>query len=78
LSNPVTDKYQISLHNSDTRLLASLCLEPVSKPKRILNIEAWQQAFYIFVEVYTQKYPHEAPALTKYGKNIRDLAARQN
>ena len=44
LSNPVTDKYQISLHNSDTRLLASLCLEPVSKPKRILNIEAWGPA----------------------------------
>ncbi len=75
LSNPVTDKYQISLHNSDTRLLASLCLEPVSKPKRILNIEAWQQAFYIFVGVYAQKYLHEAPALMKYEHTICDLAA---
>ena len=76
LSNPLTDKYQLSFQNTGAGLPASLCLEPVSKPKRILNIETWQQAFYIFVGVYTQKYPHEAPALMKYGQTIRDLAAR--
>ena len=76
LSNPVHDKYQISLQNSEAGLPASLCLEPISKPKKIHNIEAWQQAFSIFVGVYTQKHPHEAPALMKYGQTIRDLASR--
>ena len=76
LSNPVHDKFQISLQTSEAGLPASLCLEPISKPKKIHNIEAWQQAFSIFVGVCTQKYPHEAPALMKYGQTIRDLASR--
>ena len=76
LSNPGQDKYQLSVLSSDAGLPASFCLEPVSRPKKIMTIDAWQQAFHIFVGVYTQKYPHEAPALMKYGQTIRDLAAR--
>ena len=76
LSNPGQDKYQISLQNSEAGTPASFCLEPVSRPKKITSIEVWQQAFYIFAGVYTQKHPHEAPALMKYGQTIRDLAAR--
>ena len=75
LSNSVHDKYQISVQNTDTGAPASFCLEPVSRPKKIMSIEVWQQAFNIFVGVYTQKHPHEAPALMKYGQTIRDLAA---
>ena len=71
VSNPVHDKYQISLQNLEAGLPASLCLEPISKPETIHNIEAWQQAFSICVGVYTQKYPHEAPAHMKYGQPIR-------
>ena len=55
---------------------ASLCLEPVSKPKQIASIEMWNSCFLIFVGVYTSKYPTEAPALMKYGEIIQDLAAR--
>ena len=33
-------------------------------------------AFRIFVGVYTQKYPHESPALMKYGDIVQDLADR--
>jgi hypothetical protein len=44
--------------------------------KKILNIEAWLQAFHIFVGVYTQRYPVEPPALIKYGQTIQYLAAR--
>jgi hypothetical protein len=33
-------------------------------------------AFRIFVGVYTQKYPHESPALMKYGHIVQDLADR--
>ena len=75
LSNSVHDKYQISLQNMETGATASFCLQPVSRPKKILSIEVWQQAFNIPVGVYTQKHPHEAPALMKYGQTIQDLAA---
>ncbi len=54
----------------------SFCLEPVSRSRKITTIEAWYQAFLIFVSIYTQKYPLEAPALMKYRQIIRDLAAR--
>ncbi len=76
LSNPGHDKYQISVQNSEAGTPASFCLEPVSRPKKIISIEVWQQAFNIFAAVYTQKCPHEAPALMKYGQTIRDLAVR--
>ena len=70
------DKYQLSFLSSNGGLPASFCLEPAAMPKKILNIEAWLQAFHIFVGVYTQRYPVEAPALMKYGQTIQDLAAR--
>ena len=76
LSNSGNDKYQLSFLSSNGGLPASFCLEPAAKPKKILNIEAWLQAFHIFVGVYTQRYPVEAPALMKYGQTIQDLAAR--
>ena len=75
LSNSVHDKYQTSVQNTETGAPASFCLEPVSRPKKIMSIEVWQQAFNIFVGVYTQKYLHEAPALMKYGQTTRHLAA---
>ncbi len=76
LSNPGHEKYQISVQNGEAGTPASFCLEPVSRPKKIMSIEVWQQAFNIFAAVYTQKCPHEAPALMKYGQTIRDLAVR--
>ena len=54
------DKYQLSFLSSNGGLPASFCLEPAAKPKKILHIEAWLQAFHIFVGVYTQRYPVEA------------------
>ena len=56
--------------------MPSLCLEPVSEPKKITTIEAWRSCFLIFVGIYTSKYPAEAPAFMKYGKIIQDLVAR--
>ena len=46
------------------------------KPKRIYSIEVWDNAFRIFVGVFTQKYPHEAPYLLKYSEIVHDLAVR--
>ena len=77
LGNPSPDtRYQIALQQSSAGSSATLCLEPTTKTKRIQNIDMWTEAFHIFVGVYTQKYPHEAPALMKYGQTIRDLAGR--
>ena len=53
-----------------------ITLEPNQKSKHINSIDMWVSAYQIFVGVYTQKYPVEAPLLMKYGEVIRDLAAR--
>ena len=46
------------------------------KSKHINSTEMWVAAYQIFVGVYTQRYPVEAPFLMKYSEIIRDLAAR--
>ena len=53
-----------------------ITLEPNQKSKHINSIDMWITAYQIFVGVYTQKYPLEAPALMKYGDIVQDLAAR--
>ena len=54
----------------------SLSLDPVTKPQKVASVSVWMSAFRIFVGVYTQKYPHESPALIKYGDIVQDLADR--
>lgn len=63
------NKYQSSIING-VGDQPCLCLEPSYKTKRIINIESWMSAFRIFVEVYTRKYPAQAPALMKYSNLI--------
>ena len=53
-----------------------LSLEPVSKPKKLQSVESWLSSFHVFVAIYTKKFPHEGPALKKYGEIIHDLAGR--
>jgi hypothetical protein len=75
LSNPVMDnKFQLSVTPSSDGLASSLSLDPVTKPQKVASISMWMSAFRIFVGVYTQKYPHESPALMKYD----DLAHRSH
>ena len=77
LTNQVLDnQYQITVQNAASDTAPSLCIEPVTKPKKITSIEAWISSFHVFVGVYTKKFPHEAPALMKYGEIIQDLAVR--
>ena len=77
LTNPLLEnKFQISLTNPENGPLPSLCLESISKPKKITSIDLWVGAFHVFVGVYTSKYPTEAPSLMKYGGIIQELAAR--
>jgi hypothetical protein len=70
------NKFQLSFSSSDAGLPPSLSVEPISKAKKITNISGWMSAFRTFVGVYAQKYPHESPALMKYGDIVQDLADR--
>ena len=53
-----------------------ITLEPNQKSKHFYSIDMWVSACQIFMGVYTQKYPVEAPLLMKYSEVIWDLAAR--
>ena len=77
LSNPVfEDRYQLTLSNSSTQKFPALWVEPLSRAKKQMSIETWLSCLHIFVGVYTSRFPHEAPALMKYGEVVQDLAAR--
>ena len=78
LTNPVVeDRYQLMVKGAEGNSAAPvICLEPVAKSKKGLMLHAWFNCFHIFVAIYCQKYPTEAPALMKYGEVVQDLAAR--
>ena len=77
LVNPImANKFHLTIHNVADSQTPALSFEPNAKPKKVSSIEIWQNAFRIFVGVYTQKFPSEAPALMKYSEIIHDLAAR--
>lgn len=53
----------------------SLALEHVYRPKIIISIEIWLQAFHVFPLINnSSRYPRESPGLIKYLVNIQDLA----
>ena len=67
--NPLFEnKYQVTFQNPQRGLKPSLSLESVAKPNHINALEVWDKAFRIFVGVFTQKYPLEAPHLMKYSE----------
>ena len=77
LTNPAFEnQYRLTFQGADSGPVPSLCLEPVSKPKKLQSVESWLSSFHVFVAIYTKKFPHEAPALMKYGDIIQDLAGR--
>ena len=77
LVNPVlANRFQLTFQNDESGPLPSLCVEPISKSKKITSIESWLSSFHIFVGVYAKRFPHEAPALMKYCETIQDLAGR--
>ena len=66
----------LSNDNASSSAGPMITLEPNQKSKQIHSTDMWITAFQIFVGIYTQKYPCEAPMLMKYCDIIRDLAAR--
>ena len=76
-TNPTFEQqYHIKVRSTEGGPSPSLCIEPVSKPKKISSIEAWLSSFHVFVGVYTKCSPHEAAALIEYGEIVQDLAGR--
>ena len=58
LANPVlADQYQITVNNSERSLTSSLCLEPLSKNKKVMTIETTLSSFRVFVWPCTKKTP---------------------
>ena len=68
--NPTVDGgFQLTIQNSGE------ALEPSTKPKCITTIDAWMQAFNVFVGIYVGRYHHEAQGLMKYRATVQNLAA---
>ena len=72
----LADQYQITVNNSESSLTPSLCLQPLSKNKKVMTIETTLSSFRVFVGAYTKQLPYKAPALMKYREIIQDLAGR--
>lgn len=56
LTNPVFEnqyRITITVQGADSSNVPSLCLEPFSKPKKIISIELWLSSFHVFVGLYT-------------------------
>ena len=54
----------------------ALILAPNPKRQTVQSIEQWVSAFQVFVAIYSEKAPHDTPALRKYGSVIRELASQ--
>lgn len=54
--------------------LPTITYTSVSKPNTITTYGQWSRAFRIFISVYTQKFPLEAPALMKYMQVVESIA----
>jgi len=52
----------------------ALTLAPNPKRQTVQSIDQWVSAFQVFVAIYSEKVPHDTPALMKYGSVIRELA----
>ena len=77
LANPVyANRFQLAVQNPESGPLPSLCIEPLTKAKKITSIKSWLNCFHIFVGIYNRRFPHEAPALMKYCDTVQDLAVR--
>ena len=72
----LADQYQITVDISESSFTPSLCLEPLSKNKKVMTIETTLTSFRVFVGAYTKQLPYKAPALMKYGEIMEDLAGR--
>ena len=48
----------------------------IDKKQKITNLHTWDQAFRVYMAIYTRKYPNEAPEMTQYVHTIHHAAAK--
>jgi hypothetical protein len=41
--------------------------------RSLLSFQEWTECFHIFIAIYIQKYPEEAPLLLKYMSTIKEI-----
>ena len=51
-------------------------MKATKSPYIIRSVNQWVQAFFVFVGLYTEKTPKDAPSLMKYGDLVQKLAKR--
>ena len=72
---PPTEKFALSLSPGNTISSQNrLHLEPVQSSKKVQTITQWVTAFNIFVAIYVERVPQDAPKLMKYCEVVRDIA----
>ena len=57
LTNPVFEhQYRLTFQGADSGPVPSLCIEPLSKPKKLSFVQSWLSNFNVFVAIYTKKF----------------------
>ena len=54
----------------------SIVIAPNQKKQSLQTIDQWQSAFQVFVATYSEKAPHDTPALMKYASVVKELATQ--
>ena len=71
---PPDESYSFKLQKSGGQ--QTLAIIPNQKKLWITYIEQWTNAFLVFVAIYCEQSPSEAPSLMKYMSIVRELASR--
>ena len=75
--SPATEKYPLSFKSTDSSLRQpQLTLEPFQPTKIIHSFNQWLSACNTFVDIFTEKFPHEAPQLMSYCEIICDISPK--
>ena len=75
--SPATEKYPLSFKSTDSSLRQpQLTLEPFQPTKKIHSFNQWLSACNTFVDIFTEKFPHEAPQLMSYCEIICDISPK--
>jgi len=54
----------------------TVAINQQSKSSQPNNIEDWTDLFHIFIAIFTERHPHQAPLLLKYCSTIRSLSRK--
>lgn len=55
----------------------SIVIAPNQKKQSLQTMDQWQSAFQVFVATYSEKAPHDTPALMKYASVVKEVATQE-